>query len=90
MTKGVRFTAKSTVVNRGTIGAKALVKATWIGKDTVRRAQTISVGYGKTVKVTFNAPTSESGVTAYRANGASRCEVTVKVLSFFGKARPTR
>lgn len=90
MTKGVRFTARSTVVNRGTIGAKALVKATWIGKDTVRRAQTISVGYGKTVKVTFNAPTSATGATAFRAKGANRCEVTVKLLSYLGKPRPAK
>lgn len=90
MTKGVRFTAETTVVNRGNIGATALLKATWTGTAPVHRAQTISIGYGKKVKVTFNAPTSPSEVKAFRANGDSRCDVTVKVLSFLGKPRPPK
>jgi hypothetical protein len=90
MTKGVRFTARSTVVNRGNIGAAVVLKATWTGHAVVHRAQTISVGYGKKVKVTFNAPTSGSEASAFRANGVSRCGVTVKVLSFLGKPRPAK
>jgi hypothetical protein len=89
MNKGVRFTAQTTVNNRGNIGGSIQVKVIWTGKAQVRRARTISVGYGKSVKVILNAPTNAGGVTAYRANGSSRCEVTVKVLSFLGKPHRT-
>ena len=90
MNKGHRFTAQAVVTNRGNIGASMQVKATWIGHATVHRGQIVNVGYGKSVKVIFNAPTSESGVAAFRANGPGRCEVTVKVLSFLGKPHATR
>jgi hypothetical protein len=61
MTKGVRFTARAILVNRGNIGASVLLKATWIGHAPVHRAQTISVGCGKKVRVSNNAPASASG-----------------------------
>jgi hypothetical protein len=90
MKKGVRFTAQATVVNRGNIGASILLKTTWTGRATLHRAKKISVGYGKKVKLTLNAPTSPSEVTAFRANPPSRCDVTVKVLSFVGKPSPAK
>ena len=90
MTKGVRFTAQSTVVNRGNIGAAVRLKATWMGRAPVHRAQTISLRYGKKATVTFNAPANAREATAFRANRGTRCDVSVKVLSYVGKARPAR
>ena len=90
MTKGVRFTAQGTVANRGNIGASVQLKATWMGSARVHRARTISVGYGKKVTVSLNAPTTASAAAAFRAKGKGRCEVTVKLISFVGKPRPTK
>ena len=90
MTKGVRFTAQGTVGNRGNIGASVQVKATWVGKAVVHRATTVSVGYGKNVTVTLNAPTTAAEVAAFRAKGKGRCQVVTKLLSFVGKPRPTK
>ena len=88
MTKGVRFTAKIIVVNRGNIGASTLVKVSWSGRALVHRGKKITVGYGKKVKLILNAPTTPAEVTAFRAKRAGRCVVTAKVLSFAGKPRP--
>ena len=90
MTKGVRFTAKIIVVNRGNIGASTLVKVSWTGRALVHRAKKITVGYGKKVKLILNAPTTPAEVTAFRANRAGRCVVTAKVLSFAGKPSPAK
>jgi hypothetical protein len=90
MTKGVRFTAQSTVVNKGNIGAAIQLKATWIGTTKVHRAQTVSVGYGKKAKVVFNAPTNKSGAAAFKKNGAGSCDVAVQVLSVIGTPSPTK
>jgi hypothetical protein len=90
MTKGVRFTAQITVVNRGNIGASTLVKVSWTGRALVHRAKKITVGYGKKVKLTLNAPTSPPEVTAFRANRNGRCLVTAKVLSFVGRPSPAK
>jgi hypothetical protein len=90
MKKGVRFTARITAVNRGNIGASVLLKVTWTGGKVLHRAKRISVGYGKKVKLTLNAPTNPHQVTAFRANRDSRCVMTAKVLSYVGKPSPAK
>lgn len=90
MTKGVRFTAKSTVVNEGDIGANVRLEVTWSGSSVIHRVQRFVVGYGQSKTVTFNAPTTPSGAAAYKAYGPRNCEATVRVLALVGSPSPTK
>jgi hypothetical protein len=90
MNTGVRFTAESTVVNQGDIGASVRLRMMWIGTSTVYRIQKISVGYGQQKKVTFNAPTTPASATAFQKNGTRQCGATFTVLALIGEPSPTK
>jgi hypothetical protein len=90
MSTGIHFTAESTVVNQGNIGASVRLRVTWIGTSTVYRVQKVTVGYGQHKKVTFNAPTTPASASAFEKAGTRRCGAIFKVLAIVGNPSPTK